>query len=170
MEAMPAGLSGGVMITSRFVAKLVRSVTPGALWRVSIAVPLADANTSAVPSLWICDARSVDEPKSNVTVTFGCAVWKSWPIWVNALVKDEAANTMSGVDVVADEVDEELEQETPSTAMRDRTRWGPAWISTSAETVSFVTLVITPGNAFRRLVCAGGDSVERRSARSRATS
>src|SRR5207247_9219678 len=32
----------GVMITSRFVAKLVRSVTPGALWRVSIAVPLAE--------------------------------------------------------------------------------------------------------------------------------
>ena len=108
------------MITSRFVAKLVRSVTPGAPWRVSIAVPLADANTSAVPSLWICDARSVDEPKSNVTVTFGCAVWKSWPIWVNALVKDEAANTMSGVDVVAGEVDEELEQATPSTAMKGR--------------------------------------------------
>ena len=51
-----------MMMTSWFVAKSVRSVTPGFFATVSIAVPLADANTSAVPSLPICVARSVDEP------------------------------------------------------------------------------------------------------------
>ncbi len=107
------------MITSWLVAKLVRSVTPGSPWTVSIAVPLADANTPAVPSLWICAARSVDDPKSNVTVTSGFAVWKSCSIWVNALVRDEAANTVSGVDPAPGDVvvEDELEQATASRAI-----------------------------------------------------
>ena len=60
---MPAGLSAGVTTTSLFVAKSVRPSTPGSSSTASIAVPLADAKTSAVPSLAICSARSVDEPK-----------------------------------------------------------------------------------------------------------
>ena len=59
---MLAGSSVGVMITRWFVAKSVRSVTPGSFATVSIAVPLAEANTSAVPSLPIWVARSVDDP------------------------------------------------------------------------------------------------------------
>src|SRR5207247_8482248 len=82
-----------------------------------------DANTPAVPSLWICAARSVDDPKSNVTVTCGFAVWKSCPISVNALVREEAANTVSGVGTAADEVvvEDELEQAAESNAIADTT-------------------------------------------------
>ena len=63
-----------------------------------------------------------------------------------------------------------LSSSAASRVMRETTRCGPAWISTVAETLSFVTLVITPGNALRRLVWAGAVWVARRSARSRATS
>jgi hypothetical protein len=50
------------MTTSPLEAKSVRSVTPRSESTVSMAVPLADANTSAVPSLRICVARSVEDP------------------------------------------------------------------------------------------------------------
>ena len=57
-----------------------------------------------------------------------------------------------------------------SRVMSETTRCGPAWISTSAETLSLVTLVMTPGKALRLLVCAGAGSIARRSAKIRATS
>jgi hypothetical protein len=67
-----------------------------------MAVPLAEAKTSAVPSLPICVARSVEEPKLNVTVVPGFAASKSLPICVNAPVSDEAANTLRVFDPVAE--------------------------------------------------------------------
>jgi len=47
-----------------------------------------------------------------------------------------------------------------SRVINDTTRCGPAWISTSAETLSFVTFVMTPGNELRRLVCDGAGSMD----------
>ena len=91
-------------MTSRFVAKSVLSVTPGSLATASIAVPLAEANTSAVPSLWICEARSVDDPKLKVTVIPGFAAAKSLPIRSKAAVSEDAANTVSAEDAAEPEL------------------------------------------------------------------
>src|SRR5215212_9836938 len=96
-ETTLAGLSGGVMITRWWVAKSARSLTPGSAATVSIADPLADANTSAVASLEIWFARSVEDPKLNTTLTPGWIRSKSMPSCVNAAVSDEAANTVRSV-------------------------------------------------------------------------
>src|SRR5438309_10880652 len=82
------------MMTSRFVAKSILSVTPGSLATASMALPLAEANRSAVPSLWICEARSVDDPKLKVTVIPRFAAVKSLPIRLKAAVREDAANTV----------------------------------------------------------------------------
>ena len=93
---MPAGLSTGVTITSRFVAKSTRSVTPGSSCTASIHVPLALAKTSAVPSLWIWPASVSDAAKLKVTVTPSCSASNAGPMRsVNAAVSDDAAKTVS---------------------------------------------------------------------------
>src|SRR5262245_55222629 len=124
---MFAGLSVGTITTSLFVAKSVRSETPGVSSTVSIAVPLADANTSAVPSLPIWVARSVEEPKLNVTCTPALAASKSFPIWVKAAVSDEAAKTVSSelpdAEAPAEVVvvdDEQAASRTTTTAIANR--------------------------------------------------
>ena len=61
----------------------------------SIDFPLAAANTSATPSLAICAARSVEEPKSNVTCVPGFAASNARAISSNGAVSDDAANTAS---------------------------------------------------------------------------
>ena len=76
---MFAGLSGGVMITSLFCTKSARPVTPTLSLTSSMYVPLAEANTSAVPSDSIEAARSPDDPKLNVTVVPAFAASKSVP-------------------------------------------------------------------------------------------
>jgi hypothetical protein len=61
-----------------------------------MAVPLADANTSATPSLAIWAARSVDDPKLNVTaMPPSLPSSNAAPISVNASVSDDAAKTVS---------------------------------------------------------------------------
>ena len=94
---MFAGLSGGVMMTSLFCTKSARPETPTLSLTSSMYVPLADANTSAVPSDSIEAARSPDDPKLNVTVVPGFAASKSEPICVNAAVREDAAKTVSSV-------------------------------------------------------------------------
>ena len=94
---MFAGLSTGVMMTSLFCTKSARPETPTLSLTSSMYVPLADANTSAVPSDSIDAARSPDEPKLKVTVVPGFAASKSDPICVNAAVSEDAANTVRSV-------------------------------------------------------------------------
>ena len=86
------------MMTSRFITKSVRSLTPGSFSTSSIHVPLALANTSAVPSLWIWAARASEAPTLKLTVTPGLASSKAGPIasW-NTAVSEEAAKTVSSV-------------------------------------------------------------------------
>ena len=86
------------MMTSRFITKSVRSLTPGSFSTSSIHVPLALANTSAVPSLWIWPARASEAPTLKLTVTPGLASSKAGPIasW-NTAVSEEAAKTVSSV-------------------------------------------------------------------------
>ena len=93
------------MITSWFVAKSDRSVTPGSSCTASIHVPLALAKTSAVPSLWIWPARLSEAPKLNVIVSPSCWASKSGPIasWRTA-VSDDAAKTVSWVSAPAEPV------------------------------------------------------------------
>ena len=79
IDATAAGLSGGVMITSRFCTKSVRSLTPGSSATASIHVPLALANTSAVPSLWIWPASASDAAKLKTTVVPGLASSNAGP-------------------------------------------------------------------------------------------
>jgi hypothetical protein len=85
---------------------------------VSIAVPLAEAKTSAVPSLEICVARSVEDPKFNVTVVPGFADSKSEPICVKAAVSDEAANTVRSVDHCAGVLEVVLDEHAASATVR----------------------------------------------------
>ena len=65
---MPAGLSGGVTITSTFVANAATSPVTPASSATCIDVSSAVASTSPGAPSAACSARSVLEPKENVDV------------------------------------------------------------------------------------------------------
>src|SRR5258708_36721177 len=62
-----------------------------------------------------------------------------------------------------------LSSSAASRLMRDTTRYGPAWISTWAMTLSLITLVTSPGKWLRADSATGGDDgVAARPAQNRA--
>ena len=89
---IPAGLSGGVTISSVLDAKFWGS----SAWRssavsFSMLASSAEANTSAGAPSWICETRSDEPPKLNSTVTPSCCCSNSVPISSKVFVSDAAA-------------------------------------------------------------------------------
>ena len=91
----PAGSSVGVMITSWFVTKSVRSGHARFLRdRVHRGAAGRGEHVGGALATGSATRGRSDEPKLNVTVVPGFAASKSSPIWVNAFVSEEAANTV----------------------------------------------------------------------------
>jgi hypothetical protein len=94
-DVIPFGFPGATMIDSRFVAKFTGAdpFKTGVV-NLSMFAVSADANRSAGAPSIICFAKVDDASKLNVTFTPGFFFVNAAPTSLNAVVKDDAANTV----------------------------------------------------------------------------